>query len=75
MGYRQLVTDPTCFVKVDEQGTCIILAAYVDDLVITGRTLEHIKTAKDELKEKFKVKDLGKIIWLLGVSIERHTTS
>ena len=75
LGYRQLVTDPTCFVKIDEQGTCIILAAYVDDLVIMGRTLEHIKTAKNELKEKFKVKDLGEINWLLGVSIERDITS
>jgi hypothetical protein len=61
LGFRQLVTDPTCFVKMDEQGICVILAAYVDDLVIMGRTLEHIKTAKNELKEKFKVKDLGEI--------------
>ena len=75
LGYLQLVTDPTCFIKVDDQGTCIILAAYVDDLVIMGRTLGHIKAAKDELKEKFKVKDLGEINWLLGVSIERDTTS
>jgi hypothetical protein len=37
------------------------LAAYVDAFVIMGRTLEHIKIAKGELKEKFKVKDLGKI--------------
>ena len=74
-GYKQLVKDTTCFVKADEQGTSIILAAYVDDLVIMGRTPELTKIAKDELKEKFKVKDLGQVNWLLGITVERDMKS
>ena len=70
-----MLTDTTCFVRKDDLGTSIILAAYVDDLVIMGRTAELIKKAKDELKGKFKVKDLGQVNWLLGIIVERDMKS
>ena len=70
-GYKQLITDMSCFVKSDKLGTCIIIACYVDDLLIMGRTPELIETAISELKEKFKVKTLGQVSWILGIAAER----
>ncbi len=75
LGYQQLQTDTTCFIRADNHGTTIILAVYVDDIVIMGRSIQLIETTKDELKGKFKVKDLGPINWILGVTVERDIPS
>jgi hypothetical protein len=37
-GFIQLLTDTSCFVKSDQDGTAVIMAVYVDDLIIAGRT-------------------------------------
>ena len=71
-GYRQLSTDMSCFVKSDELGTCLIISCYVDDLLIMGRTTDLIKAAISELEEKFKVKSLGAVSWILGIAAERN---
>ena len=42
-GFVQLLTDTTCFVKSDQDGTAVIMAVFVDDLVITGRTPELVR--------------------------------
>jgi hypothetical protein len=52
-------------------GDCIIVAVDVDDLTMTGYSKHVISEFKDQLKLKFKVKDLGELHWLLGIGVQQ----
>jgi hypothetical protein len=49
----------------------MILAVYVDDIVITGDDAIEIRHLKDNLSEQFEVKDLGQLKYFLGIEIAR----
>ena len=49
----------------------IIVAIYVDDLVIIGLNMEHINQIKTKLSAKFDMTDLKEIKNLLGMEILR----
>ena len=66
MGFRQSNADPCVY--LDER---IIIAIYVDDLVILTHTDVEMISIKRSLEEKFKMKDLGAINFFLGVSVEK----
>ena len=51
--YKQMLTDPNCFIKVDQHGTIAIMAVHVDDQVITARTKEIIRATINDLKKHF----------------------
>ena len=65
-GFTQLLTDTSCFVQSNQDGTTVIMAVYVDDLVITGRTPALVQKTITDLKEHFQVKELGPVKWVLG---------
>ena len=52
------------------QKFCII-ALYVDDLMVLSNDINLLDQKKDELKDTFKMKDLGPIHWFLGLEITR----
>ena len=56
---------PCVFIKKSEKGYCII-SVYVDDLNIIGTT-HDIEEASSYLKTEFKLKDLGKTTYYLGL--------
>ena len=53
-------------------GSNILLLLYVDDIVIFGKTDEHINKVLILLKGRFDLKVLGKTKKLLGVEFEEH---
>ena len=59
------------FVRADEDGLQCIIAIYVDDPLITARTDALVTEVKGLLKERFKIKELGPISWILGIAVER----
>lgn len=52
-----------------EKGTGVILAVYVDDLIIVGVERDVIEV-KEKLASEFEMSDLGEAHWLLGMKIE-----
>jgi Reverse transcriptase (RNA-dependent DNA polymerase) len=42
---------------------------YVDDIIIIGNNLVEINYVKKDLKQKFKIKDLNKLKYILGIEI------
>ena len=49
----------------------IILALYVDDMLIVGANMAEINKLKKQLLENFEMKDLGPAKQILGMRISR----
>ena len=50
----------------------IIIAIYVDDLLLLGPDIKSIQKLKDQLNSCFRMKDLGPLAWYLGMQITRN---
>ncbi len=59
LGFKKLPTNTSCFVRLDQVGTSIIMAVFVDDLLISAMTPELIKHTIQSLRQHFQVKELG----------------
>ena len=71
MGLRSIPADYCVFVN-DEKS--LIVALYVDDLVILAASAARIEPLKRALSAEFQMKDLGEANYLLGISIHRNRT-
>jgi Reverse transcriptase (RNA-dependent DNA polymerase) len=60
--------DSSLFIKHNCNGTTIVLV-YVDDLIITRNNEMEIELIKRNLKQKFEIKDLGKLKYFLRIEI------
>ncbi len=47
----------------------IVIVIYVDDLIIIGNSDADISDLKKLLKQKFEMKDLGKLRYFLGIEV------
>ena len=54
LGLRPINADLSVFAKKE-----LIIAIYVDDLLLTGPSLDEIKKAKAALSQRFQMTDLG----------------
>lgn len=64
LGFEQAKSDPCVFTKKD-----LIIALYVDDLIIAG-TPEEVRKFKQQLKDTFEAEDMGIINHILGIKVE-----
>ncbi len=53
-------------------GSDLIIAVYVDDILIIRRNKIIIQDFKDSLRKKFNIKDMGEIQDYLGIEITRN---
>ena len=62
--------DHSLFYK-DEDSDLLIIAIYVDDKLIFLKNLDAIKHVKAQLSDHFKITELGKACWILGMEVIR----
>ncbi|XP_073351834.1 uncharacterized protein [Aegilops tauschii subsp. strangulata] len=80
------VQQPTGFVKKGEEHKCplehamykrgidasrLLIGVYVDDLLITGASEKEIGRFKKQMKELFKMSDLGLLSFYLGIEVHK----
>ena len=58
------------FKRLDDE-SYIILCLYVDDMLVAGSNMDHIKGLKHQLAHVFSMKDLGAAKQILGMKICR----
>jgi hypothetical protein len=66
-GFRQADAEPCIFVHQEER---VMLAVYVDDLLIAAEDMVSLTRFQDLLKEKFKTRDMGVPTYFLGMNVE-----
>ena len=68
LGLHFIEVDESVFMDVKED---IIVALYVNNVLITGRNKSAIRRIKDGLNAKFHMFDLGSCAYYLGMIIKR----
>src|SRR5271154_6302317 len=68
IGFEQLYSDPCVYVN-KEKG--IILAMWVDDLLIFGKDMDSVNDLKAQLSEEYEMKDMGELEYFLGIQVHR----
>ncbi|TMC14556.1 MAG: DDE-type integrase/transposase/recombinase, partial [Chloroflexi bacterium] len=68
LGFKQSVCDPCIYIN---NKTGIIIAIWVDDLIVLGKDLDSINKIKAELRNEFEMKDLGELKYFLGMQVTR----
>ena len=69
IGLRATTADPSVWVSKDRG---LILALYVDDMVLIAREAQELRGLKVGLMQAFKMKDLGEIQNMLGLRVQRY---
>lgn len=63
--------DPSLFVYTNKTDILILLL-YVDDMVLTGSSIKLIEHLLASLKDHFRLKDMGKLHYFLGIQAQYH---
>ena len=69
-GFESVAGHPCLFIRrtmVDGKENVIVLALFVDDLIVCGNDLEHIEQFRKVLDERFPLTDNGDLSYYLGV--------
>lgn len=72
MGFQQSTSDPCIYTSESKSDGIFILAVYVDDILLAGKSEQKIARVKADLGSSFQLKDLGLLKYFLGVSVNRH---
>nr|GEU78974.1 putative ribonuclease H-like domain-containing protein [Tanacetum cinerariifolium] len=71
-GFKQSNSNHTLFLKrKGKLVTCLII--YVDDMIITGNDEEEMTRLRTNLFKEFKMKDLGRLKYFLGIEVLRKS--
>ena len=70
LGFETSRSDPCLYIK-RVQNTIMLVALYVDDLLLAGSHLDAITWIKGELNKRFEMKDLGEAKVCIGLEIHR----
>ena len=78
IGFKQLLSEPCMFAKINSGKTLCIIGLYVDNMIITGK-MPFIMQTIHQIKNKFRISKCGHIEYILGIKVEvnnnRYTIS
>ena len=70
IGFEISEADHSLYVKKTGVGL-VVIVVYVDDVIIIGDSEDEIGKVKDLLKAEFDIKDLGELMYFLGIEVIR----
>jgi len=74
IGFRRCHSDHSVFVRCTRSGI-VILAVYIDDILLTRSNSAGIVETKMYLKSHFVTKDMGRIEYFLGIEVAHQKCS
>ncbi|OWY91349.1 hypothetical protein PHMEG_00040105, partial [Phytophthora megakarya] len=69
MGFKAADADPCVYTRGEGDDECIV-CLYVDDMLIASRDKDVIASVKAGIAEKFRIKDLGRARFILGIEVD-----
>ena len=66
-----MISENNCVYIKRSKDQFVILSLYINDILIAKSSMEFVKTVKNLLSSKFKMKDMGEAVYILGVKISR----
>lgn len=73
-GFAQLVSDPCVYIRRHNDAIIIVLI-WVDDIIIASNSISLLNEVKMDLSCRFKMKDLGRLSWFLGINFTLNATT
>ena len=67
MGFVQTAGDPCLYMAAE--GEIFLIAVYVDDILLAGKSDEKMTAVKQALSQQFTVKDMGELHYFLGLKV------
>nr|XP_016515974.1 PREDICTED: uncharacterized mitochondrial protein AtMg00810-like [Nicotiana tabacum] len=67
-GYHHSLNDYSLFTRVSRD-SIVVLADYMDYIILTGTNSAEISSLKSFLDAQFKIKDLGSLSYFLGIEV------
>ena len=74
IGFKPTIADACLYSRTNTKGL-VLLAVYVDDIVIAASTKKLEQEAKTQLMAKFDMTDLGELKWFLGMKVTRDSNT
>lgn len=71
LGFQQSTADPCIYYKGKGEDL-LLIAVYVDDILAASRKLSMITELTTQLSKTFKIKDLGKVKFCLGIEFNQN---
>ena len=68
LNFEKCTKEPALYLSRDKD-QLLLVAVYVDDLLITGSSMEAIQEFKKRMSSKFEMSDLGKLTYYLGIEV------
>jgi len=68
-GFKRSKNEPTLYVKHQGNVNLLIVALYVDDLILTGSSTEMIEEFKKDMVKKYEMSDMGLLHYFLGIEV------
>ena len=69
IGFKQTFSDPCLYVCVNSEEVMFLVAVYVDDIVLGGRSEAEMNAVQEELSQKFEMKYFGPLHHFIGVKV------
>lgn len=70
LGFRRLKSDP-CIYVLNSGDSIVVIAIYVDDILIYSACEDQIKMIKDKIKTQFEIDDIGECKRVIGLNVIR----
>ncbi|POM71775.1 LOW QUALITY PROTEIN: Integrase catalytic core protein [Phytophthora palmivora] len=69
MGFKAADADPCVYTRGEGDSECIV-GLYMDDMLIASREKDIIASVKAGIAEKFRINDLGRARFILGIEMD-----
>jgi hypothetical protein len=70
-GFSKNTSEPTLYIKINNQGEILIIFLYVDDLIFTGNINLSIEEFRTSMKKEFQMTDMGLLRYILGIEVKQ----
>ncbi|WVY89239.1 hypothetical protein V8G54_034753 [Vigna mungo] len=70
-GFERCLMEHNLYVKTNKDNNVLIVCPYVDDLLLTGSSLEELEEFKQQMQTEFDMTDMGELRYFLGMEFSK----